>query len=137
MADMQPIQMTWTGGMKFEGGKVGGPSFVLDGDAAVAPSPVDALVAAVAACSGIDVVAILEKMQQPLKALVVHARATRADEYPKRLTKMHLTYEATGTGLDLAKVRRAAELSTTKYCSVMQSLAKDTDVEWDVTLVEG
>jgi putative redox protein len=132
MADMRTIEMTWAGGLQFTGGRDGGPALMLDGDAKAAPSPVDALVASAAACSGIDIVAILEKMREPLTALTVRTIGTRAEDHPKRITRLQLTYVATGKGLDPAKVRRAAELSTEKYCSVLQSFAKDTEIVWDV-----
>lgn len=137
MAAMRPIEMVWESGQQFTGGREGGPSLTLDGDSRTAASPVDALVAAAATCTGIDVVLILEKMRQPFTALAIRVQGTRADETPKRLTRLELVYVVTGRGLDAAKVARAAELSTEKYCSVMQSLAPDIATHWSIELVEG
>lgn len=134
MSDTRTITMHWTGGLRFEGSREGGPVFLFDGDAAAGPSPVDALLGAAAACSGIDVVSILEKMREPFSGVEVQAEGTRNAEHPKRITHLTLTYLVTGTGLDAAKVYRAAELSVEKYCSVLQTFSKDTVLVWRTEL---
>lgn len=134
MSDTRTITMHWTGGLRFEGRRDGGPVFLFDGDAQAGPSPVDALLGAAAACSGIDVVSILEKMREPFTAVEVQAEGTRSAEHPKRITHLTLTYLVTGTGLDAAKVRRAAELSVEKYCSVLQTFSKETVLVWRTEL---
>jgi putative redox protein len=47
---------------------------------------------------------------------------------------MHLEYHLRGDGLDEAKARRAIELSITKYCSVVHSLAPDIRITHGLTL---
>ena len=47
---------------------------------------------------------------------------------------MHLDYHLRGDGLDEAKARRAIELSITKYCSVIHSLAPDIRITHGLTL---
>jgi putative redox protein len=54
-----PIDVEWTGGRRFSGGREGGPAIVVDADRTVAPGPVDALLIALASCSSVDVVDIL------------------------------------------------------------------------------
>ena len=134
MADEKVIAMTWTGGLRFEGGKPGGPVTLMDGKGVAGPSPMDALLASAASCSAIDIVVILEKMRQPLATLSVEATGTRRDTEPKRFIALHLLYRATGEGLDDAKVRRAAALSVEKYCSVLATLAPDVALTWDVAV---
>lgn len=134
MSDTRTITMHWTGGLRFEGCRDGGPTFLFDGDATAGPSPVDALLGAAAACSGIDVVSILEKMREPFTGVEVQAEGTRNAEHPKRITHLTLTYIVTGTGLDAAKVQRAAELSVEKYCSVLQTFSKETVLVWRTAL---
>ena len=53
---------------------------------------------------------------------------------PRRYTAIHLDYHLRGEGLDQAKARRAVELSITKYCSVLHSLAPDIRITYGLTL---
>lgn len=117
--------MTWVRDMVFEGGAPDGPSAALDGDGAVAPSPVVALLMAVAGCTGSDVVSILEKMRVKLTRFTVEVTGVRRDDPPRRFLNLHLVFDLAGEGLDETKARRAIDLSLEKYCSVVHSLASD------------
>lgn len=134
MANTREVELTWSGGLRFDGGRVGGPSVTLDGDGTAGPSPVETLLLAAAGCTAADVVLILEKMRQPLVGLDVRAVGTRREEDPKRVTALRLVYRVRGTGLDMTKVRRAVELSLETYCSVLHSLAPDITIGWDLEL---
>ncbi len=128
-----PIEVVWEGGMRYRGGAPAGPAMLLDGDKAAAPSPVDALVVAIASCAAIDVVEYLEKRRTPPSACSVSVSFSRAPTPPRRLTDVHLTFRvAADTTQEHAD--RAAELSFTKYCSVATSLAPDTRLGWTVEL---
>ncbi len=72
---------------------------------------------AMGACSSDDVVNILTKMREDLKTYSVEVQAERNEEPPKVLTKAHFKYSLTGN-LDEKKVRKAVNLSLSKYCSV-------------------
>jgi putative redox protein len=106
----------------------------IDGDNATAPGPMLTLLLAAAACSGADVVSILAKMRVSLHQLRVEASGVRREQEPRRYTALHLEYHLRGDGLDEAKARRAVELSVTKYCSVIHSLAPDIVVTHGLTL---
>lgn len=125
------VRLSWTGsGTTFDGGPVGGPQLVVDGDAAVGPSPMDLVLMAVAGCMAIDVRAILEKGRVPLDALDVEAQGERADEPPRCYTALRLVVRVAGVAPDdRSKVERAIELSRQKYCSVLFSLRRDVPVE--------
>lgn len=86
------------------------------------PSPMDLVQGALAACSGIDVVMILEKMRKPLAGLRIEVEAERRDETPRVYTRLSLVYHVDGEGIDEASVRRAVSLSQEKYCSVSAML---------------
>lgn len=125
------VRLSWTGsGTTFDGGPVGGPQLVVDGDAAVGPSPMDLVLMAVAGCMAIDVRAILEKGRVRLDALDVEAQGERADEPPRCYTALRLVVRVAGVAPDdRSKVERAIELSRQKYCSVLFSLRRDVPVE--------
>ena len=128
-----PIEVQWEGGRRYRGGPAGGPTLLVDGERREAPSPVDALVVAIASCSAIDVVDYLEKRRTPAESLRVSVRFSRAPNPPRRLTDVHLTFHVS-TASERDHVERAVQLSMDKYCSVSNSLAPDTRLGWSVEL---
>jgi putative redox protein len=81
-------------------------------------SPVETLVVSLAACSAMDVAAIAAKKRQVIDRYAVHVEAEQRDEYPQVLTRVRVVHEVEGPGVDEAAIRRAIELSATKYCPV-------------------
>ena len=129
-----PIEVEWTGGSEFDAARSGAPSIRIDGDAHSGPSPFDALLAALASCAAIDVVAILKKQRTPVEALHVRVEAQRLRETPRRLAAAGLHFTIRAPGTTEAKAARAVELSITRYCSVRSSLMADAPVTWTVAL---
>jgi putative redox protein len=135
MANPAPeITMRWRERLLFDAGPPGRPTVLVDGDGAVATSPVELLLVAAATCSASDVVSILEKQRVTLQALEVKVRGTRRDEHPRRYTAVHFVFTLSGDGADERKARRAIDLSLAKYCSVVASLAPDIRVTYDVAV---
>ena len=128
-----PVEVVWEGGMRFRGGRAGGPQVVLDGDSEAGPTPPDVLVTALATCSAIDVVDYLEKRRTPAASLSVSVRFSRAPVPPKRITQAHLTFSV-ATDSTREHVERAIQLSFDRYCSVVASLAPDTELTFGVEL---
>jgi putative redox protein len=92
-------------------------------------SPVEMVTAAIAACSAMDVVAILEKKRQSPDGYTVRVAATQRDAYPQVLTRIEIVHDVAGAGLVETAVRRAIQLSAEKYCPVNAMLsAGDTEV---------
>lgn len=137
MPDVRRVQLDWTGeGLRFRGAGSDPvtPPIEVDGDNTSAPGPMLQLLLAAAACSGSDVVLILQKMRQPLKALSVAVTGIRRDDDPKRYTELTFVFRARGEGLERPKVERAVQLSLEKYCSVVHSLAPDIQIASEVVL---
>lgn len=129
-----PIEVHWVGGLKFEAGRPQGPVVSIDGDGQTAPSPFDALLAAIATCASVDVVTILAKQRTPVGKLSVRVEANRVDSIPHRLASAVLHFAIVAPGSTLEKATRAVELAVAKYCSVRSSLSGDTPVTWTVAL---
>lgn len=132
--DTKRVSLRWQGGLVFRGGEPGGPETTVDGDNAEAPGPMLTLLLAAAACSGADVVSILQKMRVTVRTCRIEASGTRREAEPRRYTALHLEYHLAGDGLDEAKARRAIGLSIGKYCSVLHSLAPEIAVTHGLTL---
>ena len=128
--------LTHAGGMRFEAVTGGGRTLAFGDDAgANEQSPVEMLTAAVAACSAMDVVSILEKKRQPPEAYSVRVEAVQRDEYPQVLTRIDVVHEVVGARVREVAVRRAIELSALKYCPVNAMLsAGETEVHHQFTL---
>jgi putative redox protein len=129
-----PIDVRWVRGVAFEAGRPQGPKIDIDGDAETAPSPFDALLAAIASCAAVDVVTILAKQRTPVQALNVRIEATRVDSTPRRLAAAVLHFDITAPGTTIERATRAVELSVTKYCSVRSSLIAEVPVTFAVQL---
>lgn len=128
-------ELRWEGGMRFRGGEVGGPQTLLDADGVQAPGPFIALLLAVGTCAASDVVSILGKMRVDLAEARVEMVALRRDEHPRRLVALKLVFHLRGADLTEANAARAVDLSLTKYCSVLASLAPDTTITHAIQLV--
>ena len=96
-----------------------GRTIVFGDDAAANEySPVESVVVALAACSAMDVISILRKKRQVVDSYRIEVSAEQRDEYPQVLTSVEVTHIVEGTVVLEQAVRRAVELSATKYCPV-------------------
>jgi putative redox protein len=81
-------------------------------------SPVETLVASLAACTAMDVISILVKKRQVIDRYEVEVNADQRDAYPQVLTRVEIVHVLDGTVVLEHAVRRAIELSATKYCPI-------------------
>ena len=86
-------------------------------------SPVETVAVSLGACSAMDVVSIAAKKRQEITSYRIHVEATQRDEYPQVLTHAVVTHEVEGPMVEEAAIRRAIELSATKYCPVNAMLS--------------
>ena len=128
----------WTGELRFEGRSESGHVVVFDAGAehAAGASPMEAVLAALCACTSVDVVNILRKKRMELRSLRVRAEAKRAENSPRVFTRIRLTYTAAGTGLTRKAVEDAVALSEGKYCSVSRMLAGTVAITTAVEFAE-
>jgi putative redox protein len=126
--------LVWEDGLRFSGSATGVPAITVDGNNVAGPGPMLTLLLAAAACTGSDVVAILEKMRGHVREFRVEISGTRREQDPRRYVAIHLEYRLVADGIDSAKARRAVDLSLEKYCSVLHSLAPDIAVTYALTL---
>jgi putative redox protein len=85
--------------------------------------PAELLVVAQAGCTAMDVVSILRKKRQPFTRYEVRVSGVQRDEPPPHVyTEMRIVHVVDGD-IDVEALRRAIELSATKYCTVTANLA--------------
>ncbi|MGA2560867.1 MAG: OsmC family protein [Terracidiphilus sp.] len=128
----------WKHDNVFEGVAENGNTLLFDADAAHThgPSPMEALLMALCACTSVDVVSILKKKREPVTGLRVSAAAEQAAEAPRVFTHIKLTYAASGK-LSRKAVEDAVGLSKNKYCSVSKMLEKAATIEYEIVLLDG
>ena len=86
-------------------------------------SPVESILASLAACSAMDVIGIANKKRQTVDRYEIHAVGEQRDEYPQVLTEVTVTHEVWGVDISESAFRRCIELSATKYCPVNAMLS--------------
>jgi len=92
-------------------------------------SPMENVLASLAAYRSFHVLTILKKKRQNLTQYTVEATAKRREEPPPRVfTKIHLKYIIKGQNIDPEAVEKAIELSEEKYCSVGGMLKKVAEI---------
>ena len=128
------IRAMWAGEHLFDTGKAHGITTRFDGSGKTAQTPPDALLSALASCSGIDVVDYLAKRRTPVSAMAVDVQADRREMHPRRFEKIRLRFEIDGAAIDRSHAERAVRLAFERYCSVSASLAPDIEISAVVVL---
>lgn len=126
-------------GALFEATNAGGQTALIDGPPDLGGQgegvrPMEALLMALAGCSAMDVIHILERQQkEPLADLDVSVKGLRADAVPAVYTDIALAFEASGP-VDPHKFERAVKLSMEKYCSVAKMLQPSATITYTTAL---
>ena len=120
---MAMATVRWLNERNFVGVDSTGHSVVLSGQKnGIGVSPSQMLLVALAACSSVDVVEILEKKRVPLSLLEVTATGEQDPEPPWTYRKIHVKYRLGGKNLTTKAVEQAINLSQEKYCSVSATI---------------
>lgn len=112
------------GDMRFEAVTGSGHTVVMDntvGDTGAQPSELVGV--ALAGCTGMDVISILRKKRQAVTGYEIRVSGEQMEGHPNSFTRFDVTHVVTGDDIEVEAVRRAIELSATKYCSVGSTLA--------------
>lgn len=95
-------------------------------------SPMESVLMAVAACSGIDMVSILKKQRQEITNFGAEVLGERIQvDEAKPFKTITVTFRLEGS-IDPKKAERAAALSFEKYCSVSKTLEPNVTVNYEV-----
>jgi putative redox protein len=132
MAEIMTGEAVWQEDLRFIATTGTGHEIILDADPEfggqnAGPRPIELLLAGNAACTGMDVISILQKMRQPVTGYRVRVTGERRDEAPRIYTKIHIEHIVQGD-IDEDKVAHAVELSEDKYCSVSAMLKGAAEV---------
>jgi putative redox protein len=133
----------WTGlsGMSFLAETGSGHAVLMDGapdggGRNLAPRPMEMVLLGTGGCSAYDVVLILRKSKQDIRACEVKLTAERAEVEPKVFTKINFHFIVRGRNLKVAQVERAIKLSHEKYCSASIMLEKTAQMTHSFEIIE-
>lgn len=139
---MDEARVRWTTKRQFIGTDGAGHSIVMDakpeyhGEGS-GMRPLEVVLHGLAACTGMDVISILEKKRQDVRSFEINVRARqREDEFPKIYTDIELEYVVGGYGVKPEAVQRAIELSEEKYCSVGGMLGEQVKIKTSFRVIE-
>ena len=134
----ESINVKWIDGMSFEAETMD-YRITMDADPEVGgkkrgPKPKLLLLVALAGCTGMDVVSILNKMKVEFNKMNIRVDGDTADEHPKKFIKIRITYEITGKNIDRNKVEKAIIMSQERYCSVSATLRESVKIDYLINI---
>jgi len=122
---MKTVRARHEAGMRFQITTGSGHALAIDdADGDSAPRPAELLLAAQAGCTAVDVASILAKKRQSFGSYQVAVTGDqREDRHPHVYVRIDIAHEFDGVDLDVAAMRRAIELSATRYCTATAMLS--------------
>lgn len=136
----QIVNVTWADAMAFAV-EADGFKLMVDADEKVGgtgrgPRPKPLLLASLAGCTAMDVIAILKKMKVNPDYFNVVAEGDVTEEHPKQFTGIRLIYEFRGKDLQMEQLERAVSLSQEKYCGVSATLRKSLEIKSEIRILD-
>ncbi|MEM2081257.1 MAG: OsmC family protein [Candidatus Bathyarchaeia archaeon] len=134
MSSTKRMTIEWHGNYRLEAKNEKGIKVKFDapkqyGGEETALSPMENVLASLAACSSFHVLTILRKKRQKVTGYAVEATAERREDPPPRIfTRIHLKYIVKGENISPQAVEAAIKLSEEKYCSVGGMLKKAVEI---------
>jgi len=135
-------QVTWQGGMTFDATATSGFHVTLGTTPKVGGNddgfrPLELMLMSLAGCTAMDVISILTKKRQNVTAFEVKVHAEQTSEHPHVFTSATIEYVVTGHDIKEEAVKRAVELTATKYCPAQAMMNKVMPIELSHTIQEG
>jgi len=98
--------------------------------------PKAVMLSSLAACSGLDVVSITEKMKTEFANFKIEVQGELTGEltgeHPKTYHTVNVDYHFYGKDLEEEKITKAVNLSVEKYCGVMEMFRQFANVETQI-----
>ena len=132
-------KITWFGGRQFVGSDSSKHSVVMssqDEENGTGMRPVDVLLTALAGCTGMGVVSILQKKRLDLQGFWINISGEQDEDPPKAFNLIEIEYVVKGRGIKEQDVDDAINLSLTKYCSVSGTVEGKAEIKTTVRIIE-
>jgi putative redox protein len=120
--------------------KVNGHDMILDssmefGGSNAGPRPKSLMLVALAGCTGMDVVSLLNKMRIRFDDLKIEVEGNITEDHPRHFDHMHIKYILKGKEIPVEKVNNAISLSQDKYCGVSFSYRMAMKITHELIIV--
>lgn len=130
---MSKIKLDWRGNMSFST-ELNGHEIIIDADDSVGgkdqgPRPKPLVLVALGGCTGMDVVSILRKMRVKDYKLAIEVNGEMTTEHPKYYKSIVVNYNFKGKNLPEEKIKKAVNLSETRYCGVTAMLSEAAEIK--------
>jgi putative redox protein len=141
VAEMMTARARLMEGMRFVAESGSGHSVGMDaslghGGADLGFRPMELLLVGLAGCTAMDVIAILRKKRQEVRGYTVTVFGVRAETDPKVFTEITVEHRVFGHEVDPEAVRRAIELSESRYCGAGAMLGKTAKLTHTFRILE-
>lgn len=135
------VQATLQTGMRFDVETGSGHHVILDaaehnGGQNTGPQPMEMLLVGLAACAGMDIIAILRKKRQNITAYEIRIHGERREEYPRVFVEITVEHTLTGYGVRPEAVERAIQLTEERYCGASAILSKTATLTHTFRIIE-
>ncbi|MCE2787780.1 MAG: OsmC family protein [Bacteroidota bacterium] len=139
MSTLHRTETVFKGGMAFDT-NINGHTIRLDtipasGGLNSGPSPKPLLLSALAGCTGMDIVFLLNKMHVPFDELSIETQAVLSDGHPSVYISCTLLYKIKLANQNIRyreKMEKAVQLSKEKYCGVNAMLTKAFPIFFEI-----
>ena len=133
MPSVKRMLLDWQGNYRLTAKNERGLSVSFDapiafGGEETALSPMENVLASLAACSSFHMLTILKKKRQNVLGYSVEVTGERRDEPPRVFTKIHIKYLIRGQNISPVAVESSIKLTEEKFCSVGGMLKKTVEI---------
>jgi putative redox protein len=134
------IEVSWKGQMLFESVAPEG-SVMIDAAEEVGGQgkglrPKAMMLTALAGCSAMDVASLLKKMRAEVADFKIEVEGNLTEEHPKVYDKVKVIYRFYGSDFKKDKIEKAVNLSTERYCGVIEMFRKFAEVSIEIIYIE-
>ncbi len=141
MANEMSVQAVLESGMCFDVITGSGHHVLLDaseenGGEDRGPRPMEMLLVALASCAGMDILSILRKKRQDIKAYEVRVHGDRTEEHPRIFVEITVEHIFTGHAIQSEAVKRAIDLTEARYCGASAMLGKTAKLMHTFRIIE-
>ena len=133
------VTTEWQRDMVFESDNPSGKTLFIDssedfGGTNSGLRPKALMLSALAGCSGLDVVSLLNKMKVEVDDFKIITTGELTDEHPKYYNKVKVDYHFYGMDMNEKKIKKAVDLSIERYCGVFEMFRHFAKMETEIHL---
>ena len=136
---MAHVNVKWIGEKQFVGVDSSKHSVLMstqDENNGSGMKPSELLLVALAGCTSVDVVGILEKKRQDLRGLQINVKGEQDEDPPWAYRRIEVEYVVTGRDIKEKAVADAIKISEERYCSVAATVRGVAEVVTSYRIVE-